>query len=137
MTASSLRRRCKARLQALDLRPPVEAETLITTLQRERGRRIRVLALPEDLEADAPCGLWIAYAEDDVVLIEQATSPMHRQHILFHELAHIACGHAQSGATSAALPRLFTRLDATTVRSVLGRPATTSTRSVRRSCSLR
>jgi hypothetical protein len=75
------------------------------------------------LSADAPCGLWVGTDRADHVFYDPGTSPLHAEHIVLHELAHILSGH---GAAGAGLARLFPDLDPATVREVLGRAGYTS-----------
>ena len=81
------------------------------------GRPLRVV--PAVQTFPAPSGAWLRTAGGDVILIDAEASPLHRDHILAHELAHILLGHGQRelGETSLILPDL----DPAVVRGVLGR----------------
>lgn len=39
------------------------------------------------------CGLWVGTASVDYVFYEAQTTPLHREHIVLHELGHILFGH--------------------------------------------
>jgi hypothetical protein len=67
----------------------------------------------------APSGAWLRTAGGDVILIDREASPLHRDHILAHELAHVLLGHDQpdGDATSLILPDL----DPAIVHGVLAR----------------
>ena len=117
----ALRRRCEERLQQLDLPEPVNADDVVTQLARRRGRPIRVLSLPGSPGGAAPCGLWLAREDEDWIFVEAGTSPLHREHILFHELAHIVCGHDPRPDGEGQISGLLRNLDLAMVRRVLGR----------------
>ena len=38
-------------------------------------------------------GLWVAMPTADVIFHERETSPLHRGHIILHELCHLLSGH--------------------------------------------
>lgn len=118
--------RCRRVADALPLPRPFELQQFIQVLAAERGRPITVLPIPA--RPNGPCGLLAATDEVDYILYAADTSPMHQQHILLHEIAHLLCEHhrapaaegAQGGASFAGLlPRLPQEL----VNRVLGRTA--------------
>jgi hypothetical protein len=39
------------------------------------------------------CGIWVSDETADYVFYQKETSPLHRLHIILHELSHIMCGH--------------------------------------------
>ncbi|MBW1597232.1 hypothetical protein [Streptomyces sp. JJ38] len=69
------------------------------------------------------CGLWVALDHADCIFYEASTSPLHRDHIVLHEISHMLLGHTSSGGAEPGvnLGGLFTSIDPRTVRSVLGR----------------
>jgi hypothetical protein len=113
----SLRRRCEARLRGIRIPSPFDLDAFCAELAEQRGRPLLRHAVP-GLSADAPCGLWVGTDRADHVFYDPGTSPLHAEHIVLHELAHILSGH--SGA-DAGLTTLFPDLDPATVRRVLGR----------------
>lgn len=113
----SLRRRCEARLRGIRIPSPFDLDAFCAELAGRRGRPLLRHAVP-GLSADAPCGLWVGTDRADHVFYDPGTSPLHAEHIVLHELAHILSGH--SGA-DAGLSSLFPDLDPATVRRVLGR----------------
>ena len=118
--ASSLRRsrrRCERVLAALRLPDRFSLEDIKARLPGLTGRPLRVVLLSQTFPA--PSGAWLSTTEGDVIVIDADASPLHRDHILAHELAHILLGHDQrtSTATSAMLPDL----DPAVVRGVLAR----------------
>jgi hypothetical protein len=117
-----VRRRCRARLRRLALPEPFDLTELCRSVSIGRGRPLHVRGIPGPASRSRPCGIWIATGDDDWIFVDQQTSPLHRQHIVLHELAHMLCGH-----TSAELPendllrRLFPDLSPAMVKAVLGR----------------
>jgi hypothetical protein len=71
------------------------------------------------------CGLYIELEHTDHVFFPADTSPVHQQHIVVHELAHLLRGHRATGSAlqlpDAVLSELFPSLDRDLVRSVLAR----------------
>ncbi|MEU2263864.1 hypothetical protein ABZ557_27145 [Streptomyces sp. NPDC019645] len=72
---------------------------------------------------DQLCGLWVELDNADCIFYEASTSPLHRDHIVLHEISHMLLGHSTAAGTDpgADLGKLFTSIDPSTVRSVLGR----------------
>jgi len=92
VSLNRLRRRCEAKLQALGLELPVpfDIEVFCQALGARRGRRI-VLG-PVDTWT-GPCGLWVATDTTDYFLYERATSRLHQDLIVLHEVGHLVCEH--------------------------------------------
>jgi hypothetical protein len=121
----ALTERCRGRLAGLDLPRPFDVQAFCASVGRARRRRLVLLAM--DLPPDAPCGLLVSTDDRDYVVYQRATTPLHQDHIILHELAHVLCGHAEGvrlGEEHAR--RLFPRLAPDTVRRVLGRGAYSS-----------
>jgi hypothetical protein len=85
--------RCRSTVERLELPEPFDAEAFVDLLARERGRPIGLL--PVAARPDVPCGLVVTTRAADWIVYCSDTSPLHRQHILLHEAAHILCGHTQ------------------------------------------
>jgi hypothetical protein len=122
---AALTERCRGRLAALDLPRPFDVHTFCANVGRTRRRPLVLLEM--DLPPAAPCGLLVSTDERDYVVYARATTPLHQEHIILHELAHVLCGHAEGvrlGDEHAR--RLFPRLAPDTVRRVLGRGAYSS-----------
>ncbi len=117
-----LRRRCEKRLRGIRIPSPFDLDTFCAEVAARRGRPLIRRPVP-GLSAEAPCGLWIGTADADHVFYDPGTSPLHAEHIVLHELAHILSGH--SGGDGA-LARLFPDLDPATVSRVLGRVSYTT-----------
>lgn len=110
------RRRCEDLVRHLDLPPAGSVQELCATIAQRRQRPIRLL--PTTFPDTALCGLWIATESADYLVYEQATSELHQEHIILHELGHLLCGHDLGGRLDGGL---FAALDAGAVRGMLGR----------------
>ncbi len=119
MELKALRRQCEARLRALDLPTPFSARAFSHSLAARRGRPIRL----HPLESTAgPSGAWVATTTADYIFYEQATSPLHQEHIILHELSHLLCGHDAAAVLEAEhIQLLFPDLHAEVVQRVLQR----------------
>ncbi|MGW3207575.1 regulator component [Streptomyces sp. NPDC001135] len=54
--------------------------------------------LPEEVAATGVCGLWMGTDNADYIFYEARTAPLHREHIILHEIGHVLCDHHR-GAT--------------------------------------
>lgn len=102
MELHTLRRRCERRLRDLPLPIPFDVHVLAETIAARRDRPI--VLQPQSL-GDGVSGAWVASPEVDIVFYEEHAAPLHQQHVILHELAHIVCGHA--GVPLAALESLL------------------------------
>jgi hypothetical protein len=117
-----VRRRCRAWLRELTLPEPFDLTELCRSVSISRGRPLHVRGIPGPASRGRPCGIWIATDDDDWIFVDQQTSPLHRQHIVLHELAHMLCGHAAGDLPeNDMLRRLFPDLSPAMVRTVLSR----------------
>ncbi|MBA5224538.1 MULTISPECIES: hypothetical protein [Streptomyces] len=64
--------------------------------------------------------MWLATDKADHILHEEATSPLHRDHIVLHEVSHMLLGHS-SLLNGGVVGALFTEVDPTAVTAMLGR----------------
>ncbi|GIM95392.1 hypothetical protein [Paractinoplanes toevensis] len=117
-----LRHRSEQRLRGIRVPAPFDLDAFCGEVAARRGRPLIRRPIP-GLSAEAPCGMWIATDAADHVFYDPGTSPLHAEHIVLHELAHILSGHAGADGT---LARLFPDLDPATVRRVLGRVSYTT-----------
>jgi hypothetical protein len=119
MDLKRLRRGCELRLRSLDLPVPFDVRGFCDTLGTRRGRLIRLC--PVSCPA-GPCGLWAAGTQVDYIFYEQATTPLHQEHIILHEVSHLLCGHRPEPLSDEECAwMLFPDLDAEMIRRVLGR----------------
>jgi hypothetical protein len=66
--------------------------------------------------------LWVATADEDYVVYQKFTTQAHQQHIIRHEIGHMALGHkAAPVMPDEAVQLLMPTLSPDLVRSVLGR----------------
>jgi hypothetical protein len=86
-----MRRRCVALVDELDLPEPFDMNAFCEAVGRRRGRALR--RIPADLPTGSPSGMWVATADADYVFFERRTTPLHRRHIVLHELGHLICNH--------------------------------------------
>jgi hypothetical protein len=119
----SLRRRCERRLRGVRVPQPFDLDAFCHEVEARRGRRLLRRPVP-GLGSGAPCGVWIGTEQADHVFYDPGTSPLHAEHIVLHELAHILSDHAVGVDRSVA--DLFPDLDPATVTRVLGRVAYTN-----------
>jgi hypothetical protein len=88
-------RLCEALLAGLSLPPAAGPEethrALCAVMSTLRGRpvRFRTAVFPPGTAS----GLWLAFDDQDVVVVEERTAPGHQLVILGHELWHMAAGH--------------------------------------------
>lgn len=120
-----LHAQCRARLHDLEIPRPFTIEGFCRTVACHRGRGLYLHPLPGSIGAAGPCGMWIATPGADHVWYEHGTSPLHQDHIILHELAHVICGHAFSG-DDPTLRRLLPHLHPAVVTQMLGRASYTT-----------
>lgn len=119
MDHKQLRKRCEARLRELDIPIPFDARSFCSVLARQWGRPI---VLQPVASATGPSGLWAAGPSVDVIFYERATSPLHQEHIILHEVCHLLCGHRPAPMTETGLSSLlFPHLNPAMVQHVLQR----------------
>ena len=126
MDLRGLRQRCDVISRAVDLPTPFDLAAFRDRLAAARGRTITLLPMTTGTAGNRPCGMWVATEDADYVFFEEATSPLHRGHIVLHEFGHMLCGHASSQLDEAELASLLLPdLDAAMVRRVLTRTSYT------------
>lgn len=91
MRASDLRKRCERRIDTLGLPARFGIGEVCERLESHVGRRIELI--PMALPPASPLGLLITDERGHSVIYEESASPIHRQQIIFHELAHLLLGH--------------------------------------------
>ncbi len=121
MFDTALRSRCEQRLSQLPLPAPFTLDRFKDALVTHRGRPLTINAMPT-LGPDAPSGIWIATERADHVFVDETARPLHREHIVLHELAHIMCDHKGVPAmTDEDVAALLPALNVEMVARVLGR----------------
>jgi hypothetical protein len=86
-----LRRKCRRFVDQLDLPRPFSIEAFCRQLELQRHRQIRLLPIPRSIALSGTCGLWLATVDTDFIFYEEETTPLHRTHIIAHEIAHLLC----------------------------------------------
>jgi hypothetical protein len=116
--ARDIRERCRALVDTLDIPEPFDLGEFCHRLERRRGRPILMVAITA--VHGTPCGMWVSTARADYIFHERSTSPLHRQHIIMHEIGHMLFDHRPgTGPSELLLPDLDPEL----VDRMLGRTA--------------
>ena len=119
MDLRAVRRRCESTLRDVSVPSPFDVRAFTATVSARRGRPIHLL--PKSAQV-GPCGVWLAMPNADYVFFENATSPLHREHIVLHELGHLLRNHAPTEVIDDRVLRLLLpSLDVDVVRRVMGR----------------
>ncbi|WP_409464121.1 hypothetical protein [Amycolatopsis sp. GA6-003] len=70
---------------------PWSMNAWIDRLERHRGRDIDLVAV--DYAPGQPSGAWQRHDDFDLIAYAAGTSPLHQDHIIAHEIAHLLCEH--------------------------------------------
>lgn len=95
MDMKRLKKRCEAHLRDLPIPVPFDVHLFAEQVAARRGRPIVLHPMPL---LGSPFGACVPRAAADYVVYEQDTTPLHRQHIIVHELCHLICDHLAVGA---------------------------------------
>lgn len=68
-------------------------------------------------------GVWIPTEPADIIVYEQHTSRLHREHIILHELSHLICEHHPKAVDAETAGLLFPDVRWDVVKQVLRRHA--------------
>lgn len=109
----------KGLLAATEIPDPFDVQTFCEMLSAQRGRPVYLHSTPGITSSGVPCGAWIATELADHIFHEESTSPLHRTHIVLHEISHMLLEHTSLQVERMA--HLFKRVDSSAVKSVLGR----------------
>ena len=71
---------------------PFDIELFCDRLALARQRPV-VLAPFSANQPGMPCGLWFGLPTADLIFYEQATTPVHRDHLVLHEIGHMLQNH--------------------------------------------
>jgi IrrE N-terminal-like domain len=105
---------------------PPPAASLTDFCDRLGGQRGRpIVLLPFVGDGQSPSGLWLKGTQRDYVCYDAATSPMHQEAIIWHELSHMLLGHPGPVADALTSRLLLPDLDPGLVARMLGRAAYT------------
>jgi hypothetical protein len=103
MNRECSRRECETLVATLEVPRPFDLAEFCSLLGRRIGREIMLMAHP--MIGGGLCGTWMRTAKADYVFYEQDTSPLHQQHIVFHEVGHILRRHVPGKELTADLAR--------------------------------
>lgn len=98
-------RRCRRIVNKLDLPNPFDVTEFIRALARTRGRPIELV--PVSSRLDVPCGVLVTTDRADYIVYATDTTPLHQQHILLHEAAHVICGHYETASAASVAARVL------------------------------
>ncbi len=119
MSLRDVRQRCQRLLDDCAGPDPFDANAFRQAVEKRRSRPIRMV--PRD-QMVGPCGVLISLRDTDYVFYEAGTSPVHRDHIVAHELGHLLCDHVPRERIGDEVIRsLMPDLEPTMVRTALGR----------------
>ena len=114
---TSIRRRCEQLVKQLEIPEPFNAEVFYAQIGACRGKKLCIL--PGTLRSGGPSGFWLGTANADYIVYEENTSPLHRMHIILHEIGHILCDHQSAHTTK--LADFASHLDGALVERLLKR----------------
>ncbi|MDT0347778.1 regulator component [Streptomyces litchfieldiae] len=86
--------------------------------------------LPQQAAYAGACGLWLGTDDADFVFYEARTAPLHREHIILHEIAHMLAGHRAphgDGGIGGGLGSLLSGLQPHLIRRLMTRTSHTTT----------
>lgn len=94
-------RRYRALLRELGSGPTDDVGALCKRLAARRGRPVILRAYP--IQVPGVYGACMSAANTDVIFYEARTSRVHQDHIILHELVHLAAGHEGVSGDDAAM----------------------------------
>jgi hypothetical protein len=109
----SMAARCAALVDDLPIPNPFTLEDFLRRLGTRRGKPIRLH--PTAIDPQAPCGVLINARTVDIICHARDASPLHRLHIVLHEIGHLEFGH-QGHAPESLAERLMPNLDASAIQ---------------------
>jgi hypothetical protein len=116
-----LRRRCEERLEELSLPVPFDLEAFCESVAVKRGHPI--LLQPVEGVGGGTMGVWIPTEPADIIVYEQQTTRLHREHIVLHELSHLICEHRPKAVDAETAGLLFPDVRWDVVKQILQRQA--------------
>ncbi|MFI0808174.1 secondary metabolite protein [Streptomyces echinatus] len=116
-----LRRTCENALEGVRIQRPFSIESFCEALSIKRGRKMVLREFPAGSGLNTPCGLWVAYADEDHIWHVPATSQRHRTQVILHEIGHMLLEHGGDSGVSALLAALPPEIAPARVKAVFGR----------------
>ncbi|MFG2723196.1 regulator component [Streptomyces sp. NPDC048416] len=96
-----LQRRCIAMLRDLGVERSLPFDAVRARVEELRGRPLVLRELPKEAALSGVCGLWLGTDAADYIFYEARTAPLHREHIILHEIGHVLCDHRRDIAARA------------------------------------
>jgi len=122
MRTKEIHRHCRDLVRDLDVPFPFDVQQFCAGLAARRGRPIDLCPLP--MPSGGPCGVWVSTPTRDYIFYEEATSGLHREHIIMHEIGHLLADHGSETTLTETVSRLLLpHLDPALVGRVLHRTA--------------
>jgi hypothetical protein len=90
-----LERECRRLIADIEVPDPFDLSVFLSYIAARRGRDLHLH--PQPAPAGAPCGLWLATDRADHIFYAAGADPLHRRHIILHEIGHILCDHKAPG----------------------------------------
>jgi hypothetical protein len=126
-----LRHQCETIVRTLDQRiggipVPFDLNAFLDQLEADRGRPIELIPFSTTAPGKL-CGIWVGTDRLDLIYHEEATSLLHQDHIILHEIGHMVCNHTGAALSNTDQVRSLLLTDAvrSQVDTVLGRGAYT------------
>lgn len=121
MKSSSVRRRCAVALHDVEVPDPFSLDAFCELLEMKRGRGLHLHPFRVSGVGTVPCGVYLSTKDDDHIFFDARTSPLHRDHIVLHEISHMLLDHGTDRRLHETLGRLMPSIDQRTLETVLGR----------------
>lgn len=88
-----LQARCRKILDDLHVPQPYHLNAILRWTEGLRDRPLVLKELPQQAAVAGACGLWLGTDDMDFVFYEARTAPLHREHIILHEIGHMLSDH--------------------------------------------
>jgi len=121
MKLTSARRRCTAVLRDVEMPNPFDLTAFCDGLASKRGRRLHLHPFCPSAAGQLPCGIYLSVGDDDYIFFDGRTSPLHRDHIVLHEISHMLLGHTTDRGLLDTVGRLLPSIDPRVLETVLAR----------------
>jgi hypothetical protein len=100
-------------LSEITVAEPFDLEQFCAALAERRQRGIRLVPMSPLMNGEPSppfSGLWLGGASTDYLFYDDSTSPLHWQHSVLHEIAHMLLDHRAAGSPDDTHLRLLTLL---------------------------
>jgi hypothetical protein len=125
-------RQCEDTVRTLDQRiggipVPFDLNAFLDQLEAAWDRQIELVPFSATVPGKL-CGIWVGTDRLDLIYHEEATSLLHQDHIILHEIGHMVCGHTGTALSNTDQVRSLLLTDEVRgqVHTVLGRGAYTA-----------